>query len=43
MQNFPVQALCVSGSHVARQVNGVQPSRADMIISVSKFVESFKP
>lgn len=29
-----IQALCVSGSHVARQVNGVQPSRADMIISV---------
>ncbi|KAK6911981.1 hypothetical protein RJ641_024074, partial [Dillenia turbinata] len=29
-----IQALCVSGSSVHRQVNGVQESRADMIISV---------
>ncbi|XP_024022455.1 uncharacterized protein LOC21408962 [Morus notabilis] len=29
-----IQALCVSSSTVSRQVNGVQASRADMIISV---------
>ncbi|KAL0319322.1 UNVERIFIED_CONTAM: DNA repair protein RadA [Sesamum angustifolium] len=29
-----VQALCVAGSSVLRHVNGVQGSRADMIISV---------
>ncbi|XP_075663974.1 uncharacterized protein LOC142633616 [Castanea sativa] len=29
-----VQALCASGSTAARQVNGIQASRADMIISV---------
>ncbi|KAI0491903.1 hypothetical protein KFK09_026165 [Dendrobium nobile] len=29
-----IQALCVSGSSVARHVNGIQESRADMIISV---------
>lgn len=29
-----IQALCVAGSPIARQVNGVQASRADMIISV---------
>ncbi|XP_072998824.1 uncharacterized protein [Typha latifolia] len=29
-----VQALCVSGSSVAGHVNGIQPGRADMIISV---------
>ncbi|KAL6996371.1 hypothetical protein U1Q18_006500 [Sarracenia purpurea var. burkii] len=29
-----IQALCVPGSSVSRQVNGVQASRADMIISV---------
>ncbi|XP_058180856.1 uncharacterized protein LOC131299238 [Rhododendron vialii] len=31
-----IQALCVSGSSGSRQVNGVQASRADMIISVLK-------
>ncbi|KAE9467860.1 hypothetical protein C3L33_00216, partial [Rhododendron williamsianum] len=31
-----IQALCVSGSSGSRQVNGVQGSRADMIISVLK-------
>lgn len=31
-----VQALCVPGTSVARHVNGVQASRADMIISVLK-------
>lgn len=31
-----VQALCASGSSMTRQVNGVQASRADMIISVLK-------
>lgn len=30
-----LQALCVSGTTVSRQVNGVPASRADMIISVS--------
>ncbi|XP_030969019.1 uncharacterized protein LOC115989473 isoform X2 [Quercus lobata] len=30
-----VQALCASGSIASRQVNGIQASRADMIISVS--------
>ncbi|OWM76524.1 hypothetical protein CDL15_Pgr005488 [Punica granatum] len=29
-----IQALCLSGSSVSRQVNGIQASRADMIISV---------
>ncbi|ESR40146.1 hypothetical protein CICLE_v10025165mg [Citrus x clementina] len=29
-----IQALCVSGSTVSRHVNGIQASRADMIISV---------
>ncbi|XP_028778951.1 uncharacterized protein LOC114750381 [Neltuma alba] len=29
-----IQALCVSGSTVSRHVNGIQQSRADMIISV---------
>ncbi|XP_057977566.1 uncharacterized protein LOC131164415 isoform X4 [Malania oleifera] len=29
-----IQALCLSGSSVARHTNGVQASRADMIISV---------
>lgn len=29
-----IQALCIAGSPIARQVNGVQASRADMIISV---------
>ncbi|KAF8388892.1 hypothetical protein HHK36_025573 [Tetracentron sinense] len=29
-----IQALCLSGSSVARHVNGVEASRADMIISV---------
>ncbi|KAG0499259.1 hypothetical protein HPP92_003950 [Vanilla planifolia] len=29
-----IQALCVHGSSVARHVNGIQESRADMIISV---------
>uniref|UniRef100_A0A5B6YQ16 RecA family profile 1 domain-containing protein n=1 Tax=Davidia involucrata TaxID=16924 RepID=A0A5B6YQ16_DAVIN len=29
-----IQALCVAGSSTSRQVNGVQASRADMIISV---------
>ncbi|XP_020588127.1 uncharacterized protein LOC110029959 isoform X2 [Phalaenopsis equestris] len=29
-----IQALCVSGSTVARHINGIQESRADMIISV---------
>ncbi|KAI4355571.1 hypothetical protein L6164_004330 [Bauhinia variegata] len=29
-----VQALCISGSTVMRHVNGIQASRADMIISV---------
>ncbi|GAA0139889.1 DNA metabolism protein [Lithospermum erythrorhizon] len=29
-----IQALCVAGSSIMRQVNGVQTSRADMIISV---------
>ncbi|KAL0010272.1 hypothetical protein SO802_005380 [Lithocarpus litseifolius] len=29
-----VQALCASGSTASRQVNGIQASRADMIISV---------
>ncbi|CAK9165326.1 unnamed protein product [Ilex paraguariensis] len=29
-----IQALCVAGSSSSRQVNGVQASRADMIISV---------
>ncbi|XP_054780856.1 uncharacterized protein LOC129288358 [Prosopis cineraria] len=29
-----IQALCVTGSTVSRHVNGVQQSRADMIISV---------
>ncbi|XP_010525324.1 PREDICTED: uncharacterized protein LOC104803142 [Tarenaya hassleriana] len=29
-----IQALCVSGSTVMRHVNGIQASRADMIISV---------
>lgn len=32
-----MQALCVSESPSARQVNGVPPSRASMIISVSNF------
>lgn len=36
MFNF-VQALCVSGSTSSRQVNGIQASRADMIISVSTY------
>ncbi|KAH9610975.1 hypothetical protein KSS87_021431 [Heliosperma pusillum] len=31
-----VQALCVSGPGVSRHVNGVQPSRADMILTVLK-------
>uniref|UniRef100_A0A7N0ZW17 RecA family profile 1 domain-containing protein n=1 Tax=Kalanchoe fedtschenkoi TaxID=63787 RepID=A0A7N0ZW17_KALFE len=30
-----IQALCVSGTSLSRQVNGVPASRADMIISVS--------
>jgi hypothetical protein len=30
-----IQALCVSGSSVSRHINGIQSSRADMIISVS--------
>lgn len=36
--NF-VQALCIAGSSssVSRQVNGVQASRADMIIAVSDY------
>ncbi|KAJ6700836.1 DNA REPAIR PROTEIN RADA-LIKE PROTEIN [Salix koriyanagi] len=29
-----IQALCVSGSSVSRHINGIQSSRADMIISV---------
>ncbi|GAY51102.1 hypothetical protein CUMW_131750 [Citrus unshiu] len=29
-----IQALCVSGSTVSRHINGIQASRADMIISV---------
>lgn len=29
-----IQALCISGSSVLRHVNGIQASRADMIISV---------
>lgn len=29
-----IQALCVSGTTVSRQVNGIQGSRADMIIAV---------
>ncbi|KAI4330658.1 hypothetical protein MLD38_028925 [Melastoma candidum] len=29
-----IQALCLSSSTTSRQVNGIQPSRADMIISV---------
>ncbi|OMO70947.1 hypothetical protein CCACVL1_18565 [Corchorus capsularis] len=29
-----IQALCVSSSTVSRHVNGIQPTRADMIISV---------
>ncbi|KAL3528675.1 hypothetical protein ACH5RR_007997 [Cinchona calisaya] len=29
-----IQALCIAGSPISRQVNGVQASRADMIISV---------
>ncbi|CAK7356781.1 unnamed protein product [Dovyalis caffra] len=28
-----IQALCVSGSSISRHINGIQPSRADMIIS----------
>ncbi|KAJ9130028.1 hypothetical protein P3X46_035054 [Hevea brasiliensis] len=31
-----IQALCATGSSVSRHVNGVQASRADMIISVLK-------
>ncbi|XP_057504802.1 uncharacterized protein LOC130788280 isoform X2 [Actinidia eriantha] len=31
-----IQALCVPGSSISKQVNGVQASRADMIISVLK-------
>ncbi|XP_065866332.1 uncharacterized protein [Euphorbia lathyris] len=31
-----IQALCTTGSSVSRQVNGIQTSRADMIISVVK-------
>lgn len=29
-----MQALCIAGSSIQRQVNGVQASRADMIIAV---------
>ncbi|KAJ0075660.1 hypothetical protein Patl1_34019 [Pistacia atlantica] len=36
-----IQALCVSGSTVSRHVNGIQASRADMIIAVSTNLSSF--